>query len=265
MGKLGLVQIWFVRSVYTSHACARVFNLGYVCVRAAWRGMTALVGEGERDVISIGKCYHLRGLFTLISLMHTNKQSILYTPIQTLLPFALIHTFRHTVGPQWGRDYQTNLLWYTESSLTDNKAKSTHHLLSLASLCWFRDKTLVIQSTVCFYNRLAVPGLFCSPACPPPGHANTVDAISQPCGSSGDSLICIPNSAILWCWCGLQRLNSVSLPFAVMFLSFCNIQWTILSVSVVLDRFFISIQEYSLSRSSDVDISYCVAYHFGPE
>lgn len=93
-----------------------------MCVCAARSGTTDLVGEGKRDVISIGKFYSLRGVFMLIGHTHTNIRSILYTPMQTLMPY-------------WCRDYQTNVLWYTESSLTDNKLKSTHHLLSLVCIC----------------------------------------------------------------------------------------------------------------------------------
>lgn len=173
-----------------------------MCLCAARRSMTDLVGEDQKDVISIGKCYSLRGLFTLINRTHTNTQSTLCTPMYTVLPFAPEHSFRHF--SQAGIIRQTcygtqNAVWQIN--------KSTH-LLSWVYLCWFADKFLVIQPTVCFYNRLAVPGLFCSRHAPPPtspGHANmqTQQIRSlhplHPYRSSWDSVICIPNPTISRC------------------------------------------------------------------
>lgn len=133
-----------------------------MCLCAARRSMTDLVGEDQKDVISIGKCYSLRGLFTLINHTQTNTQSIMCTPMQTQSPFAPEHPCRHfsRAGIIRQTCYGTqNAVWQINTS--------THHLLQLVCLCWFADKFLVIQPTVCFYNRLAVPGLFCSPAWPP--------------------------------------------------------------------------------------------------
>lgn len=95
-GKFGLVQICCVWSVYVGHAGARaacqyLILVMFVCVQQerAW----PIWYEKGKDVISIGKCYRLRGLFMVISHTHThthaNTQSNLFTP-----------KFEHTPGQE---------------------------------------------------------------------------------------------------------------------------------------------------------------------
>lgn len=131
----------------------------YVCCCCC---KTDFPGEGQGDVISVGKCYSLRGLFTLIS--HTHEDAIHYVHAHadalTLLHSCTTHTWFSL-----GRDYQADLLWYTESSLED-KLKCTHQLLSLVWLCWFRDKPLVIVNCV-FFQQTQCPWAILFPCMAP--------------------------------------------------------------------------------------------------
>lgn len=90
-----------------------------MCVLQLGRMKTDWVSEG-RDVIKVGKCYRLRGVFTLISHTHTNIKFILNTPMKK----ALAYTHNRTLGLQDGKDYQRNLLWYAKCNLTDKKQKA---------------------------------------------------------------------------------------------------------------------------------------------
>lgn len=103
--------------------------------------MCALPQEGARpiwlekakgDVISVGKCYSLRGLFTLISRTHGHTIHFAHTHADalTLCSHARIQTHTPSSAVQ-GLSGQLVMV----HRVTDNKLKSTHRLLSLVGLC----------------------------------------------------------------------------------------------------------------------------------
>lgn len=108
---------------------------------------------------------------------------------------AHLNAHARTQGPRRCRYYQSSLSWYTERSLTDNKPKSTHRLLSsVCLLLILQTSSSPLQPTACVLHNRLVPGL------PPPADPklprtckNTVDTICPPMTwTSGDAMICIP-------------------------------------------------------------------------